>query len=562
MNVEEILENAGAHHINEGVGLNMVEGFLNSLNDILKGCDKAQVELAKTGAIQVLADAGIRAPSRVVAAVLKAKEPEEEASTDNGNRGQSIILSDPEPWDYPVEAQELLGDIVAFLKRFLVLPQAGPATVALWIVHTYGLAAFFISPILAVLSSQKRCGKTLALDILGRLVSRPLFSGNLTAAVAFRAVEKFQPTLLIDEADTYLPKNDELKCVLNSGHRKATATIVRAVGEDFEPRVFSCWSAKSIAGIGKLPDTLEDRSIVVEMRRKTPREQVERLRQESTVVESEELRQRIRRWFDDNLENLRKAEPEPLAELSDRGNDNWLALLGVADIADGEWPKAARAAAKILSGKNEENSVGEQLLEDIKSLFQERHTGELTSQEIVDHLVSLEGRPWPEWKRGKPITKTGIARLLGPFKIKPTQFKVAGEKQRGYLIEQFKDAFLRYTSQVEVVPTVLPSSGTGFSDVTKRYREGSGTVSNNGSNPDEQGVVPLVPDENWEYRDIGEEETSSVLPEEGEKDASNLDEPDILTGLTPKKGGVEDNVRYQVTFDGEELIYRRDEKSL
>ena len=53
---------------------------------------------------------------------------------------------------------------------------------------------------------------------------------------------------------------------------------LRCVGDDHEPKKFNLWGAKALSGIGKLQDTLMDRSIVLELRRKLPDEQIERLR--------------------------------------------------------------------------------------------------------------------------------------------------------------------------------------------------------------------------------------------------------------------------------------------
>ncbi|MDP9320285.1 MAG: hypothetical protein M3P16_04225 [Chloroflexota bacterium] len=41
---------------------------------------------------------------------------------------------------------------------------------------------------------------------------------------------------------------------------------------------FSTFSAKGIAGIGKLPDTVADRSIKIELKRRAPGEVVQRFR--------------------------------------------------------------------------------------------------------------------------------------------------------------------------------------------------------------------------------------------------------------------------------------------
>jgi putative DNA primase/helicase len=98
-----------------------------------------------------------------------------------------------------------------------------------------------------------RCGKTLLLIVLGALTPRRVFASNITPAGLFRTIEKFQPTLFIDEADTFLRDNDDLRGLLNCGTTRTTAVIIRPVGDDHEPRAFSTWCAKVVALIGKLP---------------------------------------------------------------------------------------------------------------------------------------------------------------------------------------------------------------------------------------------------------------------------------------------------------------------
>jgi hypothetical protein len=92
------------------------------------------------------------------------------------------------------------------------------------------------------------------------MVARPLPVCNAKVAAIFRVVEMTKPTLLMDEADTYFHDNDELRGILNAGHRKG-GYVLRCEGDDLEPRMFSTWSPTAIAAIGKLPDTLTDRAV-------------------------------------------------------------------------------------------------------------------------------------------------------------------------------------------------------------------------------------------------------------------------------------------------------------
>jgi putative DNA primase/helicase len=79
-------------------------------------------------------------------------------------------------------------------------------------------------------------------------------------------------SLLVDEADSFLGEKEELRGILNSGHTRDAAYVVRTVGDEHEPRRFSTWAAKAVAMIGHLPDTLADRSIIIPMRRRAPGE--------------------------------------------------------------------------------------------------------------------------------------------------------------------------------------------------------------------------------------------------------------------------------------------------
>jgi putative DNA primase/helicase len=283
------------------------------------------------------------------------------------------------------------------------------------------------------------------LQVVGTLSPRRMFASNITPAALFRAVEKYRPTLLIDEGDTFLRDNEELRGILNSGHTKGTAYVVRTVGDDHEPTTFKTWCPKIIALIGKLKDTLEDRSIVIPLRRKGPGEAVERLRADRLQALDPVCR-KAWRWGQDNLDALRTHEPDVPPELHDRAADNWRPLLAVADLVGGDWPEHARNAATALScpDAGDTESMREQLLADIRILFESRGTDRLFGEDIVSELAEMDGRPWPEFSRGKPLTKAKLARLLKPFGIRPKTVRIGDDRAKGYELEDFKDAFSRY----------------------------------------------------------------------------------------------------------------------
>jgi putative DNA primase/helicase len=264
----------------------------------------------------------------------------------------------------------------------------------------------------------------------------------------FRAVEKYAPTLLIDEADTFLTgrnPNDELRGILNSGHNRAAARVIRCVGDEHEPRMFKTWAPKAIALIGQLPPTLEDRAVLVQLRRRAPGDKLEPLRIDR-LDKLEHLCRKAARWTADNLDALREADPAVPSGLHDRAADNWRPLLAIADAAGGDWPEEARKAASLLGGAADDgDAAGPMLLADLRELFEERAADRLPSAAMVAALVELEHRPWPEWKRGNPMTPTALGRLLKPYGVTSKQWRDGDERHRGYVRADLEDAFARYT---------------------------------------------------------------------------------------------------------------------
>jgi hypothetical protein len=360
-------------------------------------------------------------------------------------QGQALDLPSPEPWPDVVDGDALLSEISTLLTRYVVMSRAAADAIALWIVHTHLIDVADATPRLAVKSPEKRCGKTTLLTITSHLARRTLATSNISAAALFRTIEASKPTLLIDEADTFVGMSEELRGIINSGHTRGAAFVVRTEGEDFQPRKFSTWAAIAFATIGKLPGTVEDRSIAIPLRRKRSDERVERLRRDHSHLH--QVASRAARWAADHAVKIAEADPEIPEQLHDRAADNWRPLLAIADHAAGDWPARARSVAVKLSveGAADQDSIRTMLLADIRSAFQIKATNRLSSGDLVGHLTTLDERPWPELNKGNPITKNGLARLLRPFAISSETIRLAGDRTaKGYYLSTFDDAFARY----------------------------------------------------------------------------------------------------------------------
>jgi hypothetical protein len=209
---------------------------------------------------------------------------------------------------------------------------------------------------------------------------------------------------------------------------------------------FSTFCPKAIAGIGKLPDTVMDRSISIRLKRTTSGEHVERFRLRDLEAEALALRESLAAWCKPIAAKLRDARPDLPSKLTDRQQDGAEPLLAIADAAGGSWPEAARQAFVELccEGQESDDSTGTILLGDIRQIFDELNAARISSLELANKLAEIETSPWGEWNKGKPLTQAGLARLLRPFGITPHNNRIGEKTPKGYEYELFEDSFRRY----------------------------------------------------------------------------------------------------------------------
>jgi putative DNA primase/helicase len=344
-----------------------------------------------------------------------------------------------EPSAEPVGGAALLNSLRKVFRRYVVLPNGADIALPLWVLHAWTMDAGDISPLMVLVSPTKRCGKTSVLIVLYFLTPRSELSSNITAPALFRYIEDVRPTLLIDEADSFAKDNEELRGILNSGHTKAAANVIRNV--DHKPRRFSTWAPKAIATISTLADTLEDRAVVVRLQRKPPGATVERLQRRDNA-DFAALRSQAARWAADNFDKL--ADPDPgMPDLNDRAADNWRPLLAIADLAGGTWPEEARRAACLVSGEEQDGPLGVELLRDIRSAFGDDDV--IRSSDLVAKLTGDRERPWAEWKHRRPLTQKQLAGLLAPFHIISLTVHPPGLPDgKGYRRIDFQEAWAAY----------------------------------------------------------------------------------------------------------------------
>ena len=254
-----------------------------------------------------------------------------------------------------------------------------------------------------------------------------------------RKIDAQFPTLLLDESDAAFGFREGIRRgasrILNTGHRSGgQASCCVRQGANISFKDFSTFSPKAIAGIGKLPDTVADRSIPIRLKRAVPGERIERFRERDIKTEADALREQIVSWASIIADKLPDARPELPDALTDRQQDGAEPLLAIADLAGGLWPNAARTALIMLCTEAQtlDDSIGVRLLSDIRQTFEAQELERISSAELASALGGIETSPWGEWAKGKPLTAPKLARMLRGFGITPEVIRIGEKTHRGY----------------------------------------------------------------------------------------------------------------------------------
>jgi len=375
-----------------------------------------------------------------------------------------------EPWPEAVDGKALLEALACVFETFVILQKWAAETLALWVLHTYAFIQRDVSTYLGIESPVKRCGKTTLVKVLCRLVNRPVVASNISSPAFYHVIEEKQPTLIIDEADTVLHRNRELRGILNAGYTKETAYVIRAVRRagareeedeleelDGEGETglasYSCWCPKAIAAIGHFPDTLADRCIIIPMHRKMPHELCERVK----GLKSEELKRKCLRFAMEHAAEIASAQPASPPDLNDRATEIWEPLFALADLAGGEWPKKARDAAVALTSQAQGDSPRISFMIDLFILLVDaRDQGKpdegsrIFSRDLVARLNGWSEHPWGVLLKGKPVTELWLSQQLRPYGVRPKTIWIGDTAAKGYLEDDFTEMFHRYVPKSAV----------------------------------------------------------------------------------------------------------------
>ena len=152
----------------------------------------------------------------------------------------------------------------------------------------------------------------------------------------------------------------------------------------------------------------------------------------------------------DNVGLIKGADPEMPPGVHNRAADNWRPLLAIADRVGGGWPeRARRATLAAAADRGNDDFLQLMLLADIQAIFKRLGVDRLPSVSLIAALTAMEDRPWGEYRNGAPITPGSLSKLLSAYKISPRTIRTDEATPKGYHLAHFKDAFERYLPEPE-----------------------------------------------------------------------------------------------------------------
>lgn len=345
------------------------------------------------------------------------------------------------------DGAQLLHQVEQSLRRYVILPSDEATTaVTLWIAASHAAPAWNTAARLVIRAPEKRCGKSRLLDIIEAICHRPIMTVNASPSAIYRLIGSAQgdpPTVLIDEADTifgdHTGPNEDLRGLLNAGHQRGRPALrwdvnTRTVEE------LDTYAMAALAGIGRMPDTIEDRAVIIKMRRRAPNETVQPYRLRRDAPPLNRLRAQLHQWARSHHDQLTKAIPE--MPLEDRAADTWEALIAIADQAGAPWPELARAAAVFLTDEvGNDESIATVLLADCRAAFAGRSV--IRTDELLAKLKAELEAPWATYGPNG-LTPRSLAKILKEFGITSHNLRQDGTQSKGYRASEFVDAWARY----------------------------------------------------------------------------------------------------------------------
>jgi len=355
-----------------------------------------------------------------------------------------------EPWDEPVNARELLAAAAAQFEKYIIIHDRVIAPIVpLWIAFAWVIDIATFSPILIFQGGDTEMAKSAASEVVSLLTPRAYMLVEPTGPAFYRFVDRLRPSLFLDDADKLLLRRPDLAHIVNSSWKRGN--YIPRTDAHGVVHLFDAFGPRCLNGIdllAHLAPATRTRCITIDMlpALEEEKDQITSMRYAAEDENFVILRRKFLRWATDNMAVLKSAKPKMPDGFFSRLEENYHLLFAIADLAGGDWPKKARAAAIKASREHSEPSLGKRLLAILFDLST-RYGVLLTSKEL-EQLVPAEDDEFANY-HGHSINKYEIAALLKPYcRIRPKLIHPRGGKtaDRGYNTAEpeFTTAFRHY----------------------------------------------------------------------------------------------------------------------
>lgn len=345
-------------------------------------------------------------------------------------------------WPAPVHPGGLIGSVCGHIAKHAALNFSSICAIALWSVSTHFSKRARFSPILALLSLTKRCGKTSTLAVITPLVRRALTTSDISAAGMYHACS-LDVALMTDEFDQWGGRQGaNVIGLFNAGTSRAASAIRRVIGGKL--KLFDVFGPKCLCAIGVLPGTVGDRSITIPLIRKLRTENVVHYSPSDNDTATM-LRAQLESLAIDYADQVATAMPAIPDLGNDRAVDNWRPLFSVAACAGPLWlENASEAALALTQDEDEVPTVMEEFICDLAEIYRASEDGFVTSAELIRELCKDPEKAWATFTHNRNIGFHDLAGLMRRLKLYPEQRHRDGQNLKGYTLRDLDDLFERY----------------------------------------------------------------------------------------------------------------------
>jgi Protein of unknown function (DUF3631) len=293
--------------------------------------------------------------------------------------------------------------VEGLVKIYVTMPEHVRVIYSLAICLTHVYTKFSIAPRIAVVSRKAQSGKSVALEVAGRLVHRPNEEAMGTGAAIEDHFALGPGTLMLDEAQ-YIDADARrrLQRIWNQGHvdDRGSKFSKMVAGRK---RTISFFAMVFLAGVGRgvgrlLAAQQQSRTLRLEMQRYTKETMPPlnyRIKEEVDVEAFRSIYSLVCSWAAKVQLNPKPLMPPGVIA---RDADNIRGLLAIADDCGGEWPQRARAALMALLEQQRVEDPAIVILRHGLAIFDMLELTRVKTTEFDKELRRLD-EPGGNWRR-------------------------------------------------------------------------------------------------------------------------------------------------------------------